>query len=420
MTAEGPIPVRRAQRLVLEAVRRLPPERVSLAAALGRVLAAPIPARRDLPPLDNSAMDGYAVRAADVEGGRPLPVVLDLPAGSAPAALDPGGAARIMTGAPIPDGADAVVPVEASVGPGGAGVFAAVGEWVRFSEPPPRGSHVRRRGEDVREGERIVATGSVCTPGRIAIAAASGRGVLSVVRRPRVAIVSTGDELVDLDEAGSPGRIVDGNAHGAAAQVVDAGGLPTILPIVPDEEAAVRQAVEDALAADLVVTIGGVSAGARDFVPAALAAAGAAFVFRGVAMRPGGPTAFATTPGGRLVIALPGNPVSAYVAFELLARPALLRMAGHERCFRRPLRARLLEAVETPAEKTYVLRARLGRDDAGWTARLTGPQGSGVASSVARAEALIMVPPETAGVAAGDEVEVLPIEDGAWTRTEEP
>lgn len=420
MSADGPISVRRAQRLVLEAVRRLPPERVSLAAALGRVLAAPISARRDLPPLDNSAMDGYAVRAADVEDGRPLPVVLDLPAGSAPATLAPGGAARIMTGAPLPDGADAVIPVEASVGPGGAGVFAAVGELVRFSETPRRGSHVRRRGEDVREGERVVTAGSVCTPGRIAVAAANGRGILSVVRRPRVAIVSTGDELVDLDEAGSAVGIVDGNAYGAAAQVAEAGGMPTLLPIVPDEMAAVRQAVEGALAADLVVTIGGVSAGARDFVPAALAAAGATFVFRGVAVRPGGPTAFATTPAGGVVIALPGNPVSASVAFELLARPALLKMAGHERCFRRPLRARLLEAVETPAEKTYVLRARLGRDHAGWTVGLTGPQGSGVASSLARAEALVVVPAETRGLPAGAEVEVLPIEDGAWTRTEEP
>ncbi|MGH7572944.1 MAG: molybdopterin molybdotransferase MoeA, partial [Gemmatimonadota bacterium] len=223
-----------AQRAILRYAPRLPTERVAVGQALGRVLAEPVISRLDLPPWDNSAMDGYAVRAADVLEGKRLPIALDVPAGAAGGRVLPeGAAARIMTGAPLPQEADAIVPVESSAGPRGAGAYADLGEWVSFERAPAPGHHVRHRGEDVRRGEIVVEAGEVCTPARLALAASVGRAAVSVFRRPRVSIVSTGDELVDIDEAGRPDRIVNGNAYGLAAMVVEAGGVPTLPPIVP-------------------------------------------------------------------------------------------------------------------------------------------------------------------------------------------
>ncbi len=412
MLQKATISVGEARRAILGRVGRLPAERVAVGQALGRVLAQPVVSRLDLPPWDNSAMDGYAVRAADVLEGKRLPIALDVPAGAGGGRVLPeGAAARIMTGAPIPQPADAIVPVESSSGPRGAGAYADLGEWVSFREAPAPGHHVRRRGEDVRRGEVVVEAGEVCTPARIALTASVGRAAVSVFRRPRLSIVSTGDELVDADEAGRPDRIVNGNAYGLAAMVRDAGAIPTLLPIVPDDGAALRAAFVDALQADAVVTVGGVSAGARDLVLPALQAAGVELVFRGVALKPGGPMAFGVRWDGRPVFALPGNPVSALVTFELFVRPALLWMAGHRRCLRRPLRARLEAAVEpAPGKETY-LRCRLEPDGEGWRAGLSGPQGSGVLSALARADGLLRVPAEAARLDPGSEVDVLPLDD---------
>ncbi|MFN2382761.1 MAG: gephyrin-like molybdotransferase Glp [Gemmatimonadota bacterium] len=422
VTAAPPLSVRDAQNRILALLRPLPAERVALAAARGRVLAEPVIAGLELPPWDNSAMDGYAVRAADVRPGVPLPVALDLPAGSVPGTRLPDGAvARIMTGAPLPAGADAVIPVEESAGPGGPGVFAAVGEPVTFTETPVCGAHLRRRGEDVRRGVPVVPAGMVCGGPQVAMAASVGQAVLSVIRRPRITIVSTGDELVDVDQAGLPGRIVNGNAYGLAAQVEEAGGVPLGLPIVPDEPAAIRSAIGAALAgADGVLTIGGVSVGERDYVRAALAAAGVALHFWRIALRPGGPTAFGMTDDGRWVLALPGNPVSALVTFELFGRPALRRLGGHARCFRRPLRARLAEAVTTPGDKAYYLRGRLQEERGDWSVTPTGAQGSAVLSSLVAADALIVVPADVDALPAGAEVTVLPLDGRAIEQADAP
>ncbi len=420
LTEAPPLSVDEAQRRILARISTLPSERIDLEAARGRVLAAALVAGADLPPWDNSAMDGYAVRAAEVGPGTELTVALDLPAGAASGqVLTERAAARIMTGAPLPVGADAVVPVERTEGPGGEGVFAGVGERVRFTGEVHGGDNVRPRGEDARAGAVVAPAGAACGPAVIAMAATTGHARIEVIRRPTVAIVSTGDELVDIDRAGEPDVIVNGNAYGAAAQVAAAGGVPRRLPIVPDELEATRAAITDALTDDAVLTIGGVSVGERDHVRRALADAGVELAFWRVAIRPGGPMAFGISADGRPVFALPGNPVSAQVTFHLFARPALRRMAGHARCFPRPLAARLAEPVRPHPEKALYLRARLEPDGGGWRAALTGPQGSGLLSSLVRADALVVVPAGRETLAAGARVDALPF-DSDTLGSEEP
>jgi molybdopterin molybdotransferase len=420
LTSAPPLPVQEAQQTILDRIRTLGAERVPLLEARGRVAAEDVAAALDLPPWDNSAMDGYAVRASDVAPGTTLPVALDLPAG-APSGqrLAEGAAARIMTGAPLPLGADAVVPVEETTGPEGEARYAELGEAVRFDARPAPGDHVRRRGEDVRRGDAVLRAGGVASPARIALLATVGRSAVSVVRRPRVAIVSTGDELVDVDQAGARDRIVNGNAYGLSAQVAEAGGVPRALPIAPDEPAAIRAAIRSALEDDAAVTIGGVSVGERDHVRGALAEAGIELVFWRVALRPGGPIAFGVTADGRPLFGLPGNPVSAHVTFELFVRPALLRMAGRRRCFRRPIRATLAEPVSARPEKAHYLRVRLEPEAGGWRARAIGSQGSAILSGLAAADGLAVVPLGAGALPAGAEVDVLPL-DGWPLEAESP
>lgn len=417
MLQNAALPVAEAQRRIMARVRPLPRERIPIQNALGRVTAEPVVSRLDLPPWNNSAMDGYAVRAADVRAGQRVPVALDLPAGSAAGAVLPAGAAaRIMTGAPLPDNADAIVPIETSNGPRGAGAYADPGEWVAFDQAPRPGHHVRQRGEDVRRGDTVVAAGEPFTAARIALAASVGAAEVVVHLRPSVTIVSTGDELVGVERAGEPDRIVNGNAYGLAAMIEAAGGVVAGVPTVGDDEAALAEALGEALRSDAVVTVGGVSMGARDPVRPALSRAGVELEFWRVAMRPGGPTAFGIGAGGQPVFALPGNPVSALVTFELFVRPALRRMAGHRACFRRSMRGRLTEAVEpTPGKATY-LRCRIEPDGEGWRATPAGPQGSGVLSTLARADGLALVPAGAGRLEAGTAVEVWPLGDEPFHR----
>ncbi|HUF90518.1 MAG TPA: gephyrin-like molybdotransferase Glp [Gemmatimonadota bacterium] len=414
LTSAPPLPVSEAQRKILDRLGPLGAERVPIGGGLGRVIAEDVRAPFDLPSWDNSAMDGYAVRAADVAPGTELPIVLDLPAGARSGqTLPSGGVARIMTGAPVPDGADAIVPVEATTGPAGEGRFAECGERVRFDAAAEAGDNVRRRGEDVRRDQVVIRAGDILGPGGIALAATVGRSTVSVVRPPRVSIVSTGDELVDVDEAGAPDRIVNGNAYGLAAQVAAAGGVARILPIAPDDPEAIAAAIDSALEDDVAITIGGVSVGARDWVREALEKAGVEIVFWRVAVRPGGPVAFGVAPGGQPVFGLPGNPVSAQVTFELFVRPALLRLAGRRACFRRPVRADLAEPVSTRPEKSYYLRVTLEPDGAAWRARPAGFQGSAMLSGLARADGLAVVPQGTGDLPVGAPVNVLPLGDRA-------
>jgi molybdopterin molybdotransferase len=416
MLQQAALPVAEAQRRILARVPRLPVERIAIRDALGRVPAEPVISRLDLPPWDNSAMDGYAVRAADVRAGERVPVALDLPAGSTAGQILPAGAAaRIMTGAPLPENADAIVPIEVSAGPRGTGAYADPGEWVAFEHAPAPGHHVRVRGEDVRHGDTVVAEGEPFTPARIALAASVGAAEVVVFRRPSVTIVSTGDELVGVERAGEPDRIVNANAYGLAAMVERAGGVVAATPTVSDDVVAVGEALQTALGSDAVVTVGGVSMGARDPVRPALDRVGVQLDFWRVAVRPGGPTAFGVGPGGRPVFALPGNPVSALVTFELFVRPALLRMAGHRACFRRPILARLTEAVDpTPGKATY-LRCRLEPDGTGWRAVPAGAQGSGVLSTLAGAHGLALVP-DSGRLEQGAPVEVWPVSDEPFHR----
>jgi molybdopterin molybdotransferase len=371
-------------------VPRLGTERVSLWEAEGRVLAGEVVAARNLPPCDNSAMDGFAARSADLPGT--LQVVGEAAAGHPwTSEVAPGTAVRIMTGAPMPPGADTVVIQED-----------ATVEGDRVTLPAaPAGDNVRRAGEDLAEGERALPGGLRLDAGGLVLLAALGQATIEVAWRPRVAIFSTGDELVDLAEEPGFGQIVDSSAHGLIAAVRAAGGDPTYLGIVPDQREATVEALARALDHDAVITTGGVSAGAYDHVKGALEDAGVALELWKVAMKPGKPVAFGVGPRGTPVFGLPGNPVSTMVAFELFVRPALLAMQGASRLDRPRAPVVVAEGYKKPAGRAHYLRARLERDGERLIARLHPKQGSAMMTSMIDADALVEIHAESTGVAPG-------------------
>lgn len=357
----GPISVEQAREMALSMVAPLGPERVPLAEALGRVLAADTRSDIDVSPFDNSAMDGFAVRAADLSTATAeTPVVLevaaDIPAGTWwEGPLEPGQAARIMTGAPVPAGADAVVMVEVTQTLSGDG---SVGSRVAFSQVPCAGDHIRRRGEEVSAGEVVLSAGEVIGPAAVGLLAATGHAAVEVFRRPRVAVISTGSELVEVDVAPWPGKIRNSNSYSLAAQVLAAGGVPLRYPIVPDDVAAIEAAfLQAAEETDYIITSGGVSVGDFDFVRPVLERIGK-LAFYQVAMRPGAPQTMGRI-GETPIFGLPGNPTSAYVGFEVFVRPVLRRMQGHAALDRPLVTARLVHDVRKRAEKRYYLRARV-------------------------------------------------------------
>lgn len=388
---------------ILERAAPLPAEERDLDDALGRVLAEEVAAAEDLPPFANSAMDGFAVRAADVAGAgaeRPvaLRVLADAPAGTVVAArVGPGTAVRIMTGARMPAGADAVVPVEHTAG---------AGDTVRVLRPVRAGGNVRLAGEDVRAGEVVLPRGAVLRPAELGLLAAVGRPRVRVVRAPLVAVVTTGDELVAAGEAPGPGRVRDANIHSLCAQAWAAGAMPVPFPRVRDTRGAVQDALVQAWgAADVIVTNGGVSVGEWDHVKAVLEELGAARVFWGVRQKPGKPMAFWEW-NGKPVLGLPGNPVSCMVCFEEYVRPALRRMMGHA-WLHRPVRtAALAEGFvkEAGDPRTHFLRVVAREREGRLVATATGPQGSGILSSMVRANALAVIPAGSGGVPPGGEV----------------
>jgi molybdopterin molybdotransferase len=361
-------------------VTRLPAEDVPLDEAAGRVLAEDVTAARALPGVDNSAMDGFAVRSAELPAT--LPVIAHIAAGMVPSALAPGGAARIMTGAPMPDGADTVVMFEDAQAAGPRAVLPA----------SPPGTNVRRRGEDIAPGELAIAAGARLGWGEIGLAAALGFVTVRVARRPVVAIVATGDELVDMRTPPGPGQVVDSSAHALMVQIAEAGGIPRYLGIARDDAGEVRAMVERALACDAVLTTGGVSAGDHDHVRAALGAAGVALDFWKVAMKPGKPLA-AGRAGAVPVFALPGNPVSSLVAFELFVRPALLAMQGLEAALvERPRAPVVLPAgYRKPPGRAHYLRAQVRRDGERLIATLHPRQGSAMLTSLVGLDALVEI-----------------------------
>jgi molybdopterin molybdotransferase len=378
-------------------------ERVGLREALGRVLAEDVRATADVPPHDNSAMDGYAVRAADLAVvPRELQVVGEVAAGHvASRPLAAGETYQIMTGAPIPPGADAVVMVE---------LTERAGDRVRFTKSPPPGEHLRRRGEDVRAGAIVLERGVTLGPGELGVLASVRRSSLEVGRRPVVAILATGDELRDLDQPLDPGAIPDTNSYTLAALVSQAGGLPRVAPIVRDDRALLRAAIEDARSADLIVSSGGVSVGEHDHVKSVLAELGAELTLWRVNMKPGKPVAVARL-GAVPYYGLPGNPVSSLVSFLLFVRPAIRTALGCAQPFDLPRAQVVLDApMRSKGERRSYLRARL-RFEADGTlhAKVMPHQGSHVLTSVVGANGLVVLDPGAHELAAGDRATALVI-----------
>jgi len=414
MAKKEDLSVREALSLVLEKVEILPAEEVSLLEALGRVLAAAVVATDDLPPFANSAMDGYAVQAADVTAASQdaparLRVIADIAAGSSLTVnLRSSTAARIMTGAPLPPGADAVIPVEDTDEPW-RGVERPLPEHIAVYRSVRAGDYVRYPGEDIRAGDAVLEEGKVLRPQEIGVLASLGVSRVAVVRRPLVAILATGDELVDVSAPLSPGKIRNSNSYAQAAQVTALGGTPVLLGVAGDTEQAVREKLADAVSAkvDLIISSAGVSVGAYDVVKAVLEDSGDIGFWR-VRMRPGKPLAFGMFQDIPY-LGMPGNPVSAMVSFETFARPAILKMGGHENVARPSVQAVVLEDIRSDGRESY-LRAIVARDERGYVARTTGGQGSHMMTSLVKANALLVVPEGVKEVAAGTVLTALMID----------
>jgi molybdopterin molybdotransferase len=405
------LPVAEAREMILRSVAPLGGERRALLQALGSVLAEDLVSPLDLPPWDNSAMDGFAVRAEDVRGAseqspRTLRVMEDVPAGSfATRPIGSGEAIRIMTGAPVPEGADSVVRVEHTDGGVGIGTTNA---RVRVLSDGDAGRNIRSKGEDLREGARVLETGTVLGAADLGVAASLGRSQLSVVRRPRVALLTSGDELVDLDgfaEVLQGRRIVSSNTYSLAAQLAEAGVEVRILGIAADAPQSLREHLGGARGCDALITSAGISVGEHDYLREVLLEMGLEAAFWRVRIRPGSPFGFGRISGlgGIPWFGLPGNPVSSMVTFEMFVRPALLRMCGRTAVFLPTAPVELRDDYPARSGLTHFSRVRLQQDSAGrWLASLTGAQGSGILTSMAAADALLVVPENQPNTSAGD------------------
>jgi molybdopterin molybdotransferase len=398
------IPVREAQAHILAQLAGAgPPEVLPVPRALARVLAADVQAPFDVPPADNSAVDGYAVGSGDIpgEGTRELQVVGDLAAGGVFAGtLGAGRALRIMTGAPVPAGADSVYPQE---------VVQRRGERVSIG-PLAKGANVRARGEDVAAGDIVVEAGSVLRPQEIGLITSLGLWQVEVHRRPRVALLSTGDEVAEPGTPRRPGQIYDANRFTLRGSVEQCGGEVLDLGIVPDVRDTLSARLSEAAAmADVVLTSGGVSVGVYDLVKDVLAELGT-IDFWQVAMQPGRPLAFGRI-GGATFFGLPGNPVASLLAFMLFVRPALYKLAGRRRLFPPTWPARTLERLPKKTGRREFKRGVLAFRDGGWEVRSTGPQGSGILSSMVAGNCLVVLEEDRGDVAAGELVTVEPFID---------
>jgi molybdopterin molybdotransferase len=389
--------VEEALEAILARVSTLGTERVDVVGAWGRVLAEPVVSRREIPPWPNSSMDGYAVRAEDTGRGAALAVVGRVEAGGLPLrAIGRGESMRIFTGAPLPEGADTVVPQED---------VDAGDDRIALRGTFERAAYVRERGEDVRVGDRVLEPGTLLTAAEVGLLATLGHGQVRVYRRPRVAILSTGNELADLGTEPGPGQIPNTNTYSLMAQVLEAGGDPISLGVARDRLEAIEERVRAARDADVLVSSAGVSVGELDLVRDALTNAGAELHLWLVSMRPGKPITFGSL-GDRPVFGLPGNPVSAMVTFELFVRPALLKLAGRRRLTRPRVQAHALAPVANPGSRRGYLRVQLEPTEQGLGARLTGEQGSAILRSMVLADGLAVVPPDTT-VPSGGNLEVI-------------
>ncbi|HUH65567.1 MAG TPA: gephyrin-like molybdotransferase Glp [Syntrophales bacterium] len=409
------ISVEDALNQILGTIVPLGQEKVNVLNALGRVIGEDIHATRNIPPKDNSSMDGYALRFQDTKGAskrRPavLRIVEDLPAGTIPQkAVGKGEASRIMTGAPIPDGANAVVRVEDT---------AKDRRKVKIFVEATKGQDIRFAGEDVKEGELVISRGDVIRPAEVGMLAALSRSFVRVYQKPVVAVVATGDELVDIDEQPNPWQIVSSNSYSIAAQIIDCGGVPLQIGIAKDTREDLIARFKAALRADLIVSSGGVSVGDYDLVKDVMKQVGNRMQFWRVAMRPGRPLAFGSL-GGVPLFGLPGNPVSSMVAFEQFVRPSILKMMGHKNLFRRTVKATLKDTITKKKGAKHFIRACVENRNGKFVVTSTGDQGSGILKSMVRANGLVILQEDSTTVKKGKEV-VVQLLDASLERTLKP
>lgn len=400
--------VQQALTAVLAGVAVLPAEQVPLLDALGRVLAQDVVARESLPPFANSSMDGYALLAADLANASPatpatLRVIGDVAAGAVlNVAVERGTAVRIMTGAPLPPGADAVVPVE-DTNEAWRNKERPLPAQIQVNRVVKPGDYIRHPGEDIEAGQTILEKGHILRPQEVGVLASLGISQVTVIRRPRVAILATGDELLEIDQPLQPGKIRNSNGFTQAAQVLALGAVPIELGIAGDTETAVRLKLQEGLEAnaDLFISSAGVSVGAYDVVKAVLEQEGNVGFWR-VRMRPGKPLAYGTYHGVPY-LGLPGNPVSAMVSFERFARAAVLKMSGKAPLDRPTVQATVRDEIHSDGRESY-LRAVVTRSGSGYEATQTGDQGSHIMTSLVRANALLIVPEGVHTVAPGSQL----------------
>ncbi len=397
------IRVSEARTIILENISPMGTEVVALDDCLNRVLAQPICALRDVPPLDNSAMDGFALTAAATAGaadGKPcvLPIIRTIAAGdrSGPP-VAPDEAVRIMTGAPVPQGVDTVVRVEDTY---------VEAENLYLTAPVAKGANIRLAGEDISCEQEILPGGRPLRPADIGMIASQGIAQLKVFRRPEVAIMTTGDEVVSLGEVPHEAQIYSSNSHALAALVRECGAIPRQMGIARDDPDHLAAMIEEGLQSDVLVTTGGISMGDYDYLKDVFGRVGVEILFWKVAQKPGKPMTFGTR-GGKPIFALPGNPVSATLSFELYVRPALRKMVGHVRLFRPTVRAVLEEAIrKKPGRRNFIRGVVQRKEDGILYATTTGEQGSGILRSMSLANGIIVLPEEADGAEAGERVEV--------------